>query len=47
VWLAVRHAGLVVRTWSLGVTMVMGWEWAEGVFDSVVAMVSYFFLNSF
>ena len=28
----------------MGVGMVMGWEWAEGVFDSFVKMVSCFIL---
>jgi hypothetical protein len=35
----VRHARLVVRTWFVGVGMVVGWEWAEGVFDAFVRMV--------
>jgi nucleoporin NDC1 len=42
VWLLVRHVRLVGRAWFVGVGMVMGWEWAEGVFDSFVRMVSYF-----
>ena len=40
VWLLVRHLGLVIRAWFLGVGMALGWEWAEGVFDSFVKMVS-------
>jgi len=34
----------VTRAWFLGVGMVLGWEWAEGVFDSFVRMVSIFLI---
>lgn len=30
----------MIRAWFLGVGMALGWEWAEGVFDSFVKMVS-------